>query len=385
MPTNGNTPERKYRAKANYKDRLKREAAKRQNGLCAYCSKPLPEDPKKYNLGHGTVTKAAVTLGKATREDGYLLNHDGTLSDNAIAIHNSRDLGECNQSQGTASIEETVGNPIRHSNYRILRMLVDERTRVQKARIAWFNRALSADMLDTEDVYEVAEQFTDAYADTEKRATKMLTAEVKKLVELDPVLYATMQVPGIGPVLAARILADIDFARAEHSSSLHRFAGYGVGGDGKRDKSVEGQPSVMNKRLKIAMRHAVESFIKLGPDRSPYARKYAIRKTFTENDAVWGLQKKGHRHNDAIGVTAKMFLSHLWEVGRRINGLSIEGPYVTMLPGKHDYISPQQYGWPDLEDVMDRFSNGNMGPKLTDDQIITGDLDEIAKQPDEET
>ncbi|NGX45878.1 MAG: hypothetical protein K940chlam2_01058 [Chlamydiae bacterium] len=335
-------------------DKLREEAATRQGWLCAYCNIRLPDDPAMFDLGHDT-SKSAVTRGEAEQIEVNVTNLDGSLSDNAIAIHNQQVL-PCNQSQGVSTLKDS-DRELNFSNYSIVRLLVDERTRSQKARLAWENRVRAATRLDHGEMVAMATGFADQYREIEKNMTKQLRLGVKALMDESPILWAAVQIPGISEVLAARIFADIDFYMAKHASSLHRFAGYGVI-DGKREGSVEGEPRHMNKRVKIAMRNAVESWIKLGPTKSKYAAFYYARRLKTENDPEWSQRKKGHRHNDAIGVTAKLFLSHAWEIGRELAGLSITGPYVHVDRSNPGYISPQAFGWPTIDEIRDA-TNGN--------------------------
>lgn len=368
--------DRKYRAKESQKDALKREARERQGGACVLCGEALPDDTKAFNLGHD-ISRSAPKRGEAKREDTYLVGPDKRLTANAIAVHNAQDK-RCNEIQGIRRVHEAKDLAFTKPNYTILRLLVDERTRIQKSRIAWFNRLLAADALDSGDVYDAAEPIYEWYLAREKEMNNRLKKEVKALCLADPILFATMQVPGVGAILAPRILADIDFSIPDHASSLHRFAGYSVK-DGKREQPELGKPRPMNKRLKIAMRNTVQSFIYMTSAKSAYAGFYdRARATAAANPAFAG-EKAGHLYNHAIGVTAKLFLSHLWEVGRRLQGLPVDGPYVVVhLPG-HTYIPPQDFGWPDVEDVLERWrklgANGNGVERFFTDE---GEVDDTS-------
>lgn len=79
------------------------------------------------------------------------------------------------------------------------------------------------------------------------------------------------------------------------------------------------------------------SFLKIGPDRSPYAKAYYDYKNRMENHVKYGVEhdkdkerpeaSKGHRHNMAMRYSVKLFLIDLYKAWRALEGLTVHPPY----------------------------------------------------------
>lgn len=222
----------------------------------------------------------------------------------------------------------------------MLRVVKDVRQAVQKQRIRVSNQlsALERNVDQaTEKDRKMLEAWLEVFEDIESRANRDLSRAVKGAGM--PIYNRLVDIKGIGDIMAARILAEIDIVRADTVSSLWKYAGYGVNADGKRDRPVKGQKLGYNKELKIVIRLAVESFIK---SRSPYASLY-----YTEKEkwmAREGITKM-HAHNAAIGKVAKVFLAHLWHVWRVVDGLPIRSVFAIEKMGHTHYIRPEEFGW----------------------------------------
>lgn len=222
-----------------------------------------------------------------------------------------------------------------------LSQLIDFRYRVQGNRIREGNR-LSAVERGASTVSERAEQimlmWAEAHSDMEAGIESMLADVLKD--NCPPIIEQLTELRGIGIITAAKIVSEIDIRRADTVSALWRYAGYGVV-DGKREKPVKGEKLHYNRRLKIAVRLACEGMLKA---RSPYAEIYASAKeafAATHPDAT-----KMHCHNAALGKQAKVFLCHLWDRWRKLEGLTVRDIYsIDRLKHEH-YIAPERFGWP---------------------------------------
>lgn len=226
----------------------------------------------------------------------------------------------------------------------IIRALVDLRDRtLQKSRIAFSNRlsAIEAgrDETDTK-THEMLSRWMERFDELEKIATHDIELASKGI---DIIEHLT-DLKGISYTLAAKVVSMIDIQRADTVSSLWKYAGYGVNGDGKRDKPVKGEKLVYNKRLKTACYLVGSSFLKCN---SPYRALYDKQKEYYElNRLDW---TKNHRHLAAMGYMIKFFLSHLWEHWRLLEGLPIRPLYVIEKMGHSTYSEPNDYGWRKLD------------------------------------
>ena len=146
---------------------------------------------------------------------------------------------------------------------------------------------------------------------------------------------------GIGPVLAAGLIAHIDIERAETAGQIWRYAGLDPTMEWKK-----GQKRPFNASLKVVCWKIGESFVKVSNNpKDVYGKIYAARKVYEteKNDAgdyeeyaktmlekfnygkttdaykayKAGRLPKGHIHERAKRYAVKMFLSHFHEVAYR--------------------------------------------------------------------
>lgn len=156
---------------------------------------------------------------------------------------------------------------------------------------------------------------------------------------------------GIGPVIAAGLLAHIDVAKAPTAGHVWRFAGLDP-----TTKWGKGQKRPWNADLKVLCWKIGESFVKVsGRDDAVYAQLYLARKAYEEarnaagayaDQAAELLATKnfraettakacyqegrlppGHLHARAKRYAVKLFLAHYLEEGRRLAGLEVVAPY----------------------------------------------------------
>jgi hypothetical protein len=162
------------------------------------------------------------------------------------------------------------------------------------------------------------------------------------------------QVKGIGPAMAGVIISEIDISKARYPSSLWKYAGLDVAGDGGgRSRKAEHlvRREFVNKAGEVKQRDSItfnpflktklvgvlaSSFLRVKD--SPYADvyrdykhrleshvKYQDGQLDEEGKAVKGL--KGHRHNMAMRYMVKRFLVDLYKAWRTIEGLPVSPEY----------------------------------------------------------
>ncbi len=221
----------------------------------------------------------------------------------------------------------------------LLRTLVDLRDRqIQKARIQFGNRLSAIERGDDESddrQRSVLERYHKRFQDIEKE----LDADIKEQVAEHPIYEQVSAVKGIGPGLAAKLIAMIDIERAPTISSLWRFAGYAVI-NGERERPTKGEKLHYNKRLKTTCYLVATAFLRAN---SPYRRVYDEAKAYYEaNRPDW---TKGHRHNAANRKMIKVFLSHLWLRWRLLEGLPVSNPYVHDIMKHGSLYAPEEFGW----------------------------------------
>jgi hypothetical protein len=224
----------------------------------------------------------------------------------------------------------------------ILRALVDTRDRqIQKARLQFGNRLDAITRGDDQSSPEqtvIVQRWYKRFMDLEEELDKDIAAEVKQYDIYD---YVTA-VKGIGPMLAAKLVAMIDIHRGTHVSSLWKYAGLAVV-DGKSERPTKGQKLGYNKRVRTTCFLIGESFLRSG---SPYRAEYdKAREYYAANRPDW---TDLHQHNAAMRKMVKLFLQHFWVTWRQLEGLSISKPYVNEKLGHEHYYGPESYGWPSV-------------------------------------
>lgn len=231
----------------------------------------------------------------------------------------------------------------RQLSTREVRYLVDSYYSIQEYRKATGNQIKA--LVSHGEPHEVISWFFDN--------TKVLENEIKKAMDAyslsSPVGQWSRQIRGIGPVIAAGLLAHIDITRASTAGAIWRYAGL--------DPSVtwgKGEKRPWNASLKTLCWKIGESFVKMGNE-SFYNRLYAERKEFeTEQNeqlayaeqAAQGAQRvgkgtesykyyiigklpPGHIHQRAKRYAVKIFLAHWHEVAYEFHyGKQPPNPYV---------------------------------------------------------
>ena len=264
-----------------------------------------------------------------------------------------------------------------------LRALVDLRDRtLQKSRVAFGLRVgaveRGADTMN-EAGLEIIQRWNDRFNALEEEADK----DIENMVKEIPIVEHMTDVKGIGKMLAAKVVSMIDIERADTVSALWRYAGYGLGdywqdangnivspvsgwkfkpakkkGDKKErvfdtPEPEEGWTKVKvidrpiahwclpyNSRLKTTLYLVATSFMRCG---SPYRKIYdEAREADAKSEHPL---KDGHAHNRALRKMIKVWLSHLWEHWRKMEGLPVREIYVIEKLGHTHYTKPEDFGW----------------------------------------
>lgn len=159
-------------------------------------------------------------------------------------------------------------------------------------------------------------------------------------------------VVGIGPAMASVVISEIDITKAEYPSSVHKYAGLDVAGDGQgrsrkkehleesqyTDKNGELQTKkgiTFNPFLKTKLVGVLgSSFVKQSPDKCKYRKVYDDYKHRIENMEAHKEKSKGHRHNMAVRYMIKIFLIDLYNEWRSLEGLPVAPTYTEAKLGK---------------------------------------------------
>lgn len=266
-------------------------------------------------------------------------------------------------------------------NLDLLKTLIDLRDRVlQKERIAWNNRLAAikngADTGSPEEVERLT-FYMERFGELEKLATEDIQKYVKDLVIVEYMCW----VKGIGPILAAKVIAHIDIDEPDTVSAMWRYCGYSVVNSGeyvypcgheqpsngngpvdastlcatcnarpvmqgKAERPTKGERLHYNARLKSACFLVAESLVRTG---SPYREIYDKAKEYYElNRPSWN---KMHIHRASQRKMVKVWLAHLWLVWRTIEGLPADPAYPDAILNHSHIYPPEYFGWPSLDEL----------------------------------
>lgn len=189
-----------------------------------------------------------------------------------------------------------------------------------------------------------------------------LNEEIGKYVRQHPAYDWFSKVKGIGDLNIGKVLSLIDIERATMVSKLWRYAGIGVV-DGKAERQRRGEKLHYNKMLKSMCWRLAKGLIRAKGEYYKYyqEKKREYERRFreegkeiisatnlpkdkrglkTETDEFFAL---GHLDLMAMRKMIKLFLSHLWLIWRKAEGLPITAPYVHAIKGHSDYRPPEDF------------------------------------------
>lgn len=165
---------------------------------------------------------------------------------------------------------------------------------------------------------------------------------------------------GIGPVIAAGMVAYVDVEKAKTAGAVWRYFGYEPG-----QRRVKGQKSNWNPTAKQILFHAGSSFVRQSPEKSYYRRVYDERKayeiakneagdyesqarvkTYTAAEAkTWaerGMLTPGHIEARVRRYIAKLFASHYHMMAYREHyGCEPPLPYPIAHQGHVHFVPPE--------------------------------------------
>ena len=204
---------------------------------------------------------------------------------------------------------------------------------VQRQRIQAGNHHSASAQGASHGGQELAAYLETMFGDIEQQ----LAGQIATTAFVHPAYDWLIRVKGIGPSLAASLLAHIDIERAATVSALWRYAGLGVV-DGQAERKTVGEKLHYNNDLKRTCYLIGVSMIRSA---SPYKAEYVEAKAYYEQARPdW---TPAHRHHAARRKMVKLFLSHLWLVWRTRVGLPISQPYAFQVLNHGDYKSPRLY------------------------------------------
>ena len=255
------------------------------------------------------------------------------------------------------------------------RYLVDTYYQIQDLRIATKNQCKSIDNRYFNgkpiEPHETLEFFSDNFEIIEKNIKRSL----KKYVESQPIGEWLLSICGIGEVLAAGLIANIDISKVQTAGQIQSFAGLNPNAVWNK-----GEKRPFNARLKTLCWKIGESFVKVSNnEKDVYGKLYKIRKEYETkkndlleySDQADELAKKfkkstesykyysnhmlppAHIHSRAKRYAVKIFLSHLFSVWYELeNHEKPPKPYaIAILNHAHEIPIPNY----DL--IMDKFLN----------------------------
>jgi hypothetical protein len=167
-----------------------------------------------------------------------------------------------------------------------------------------------------------------------KEIEDYLTETIAEEVQFHEMWDWMSAVKGIGPGLAASLLAYLDIERAPTVSSLWKYCGQGVT-DGQRDRPRKGEKLSYNAKAKRVCYLIATSFLRAG---SPYRDEYDVAKAYYTENRDW---RPAHVDMASRRKMIKMFLSHMWVVWRYERELEARKPYAMTVLG-HDGM---KYPW----------------------------------------
>lgn len=245
------------------------------------------------------------------------------------------------------------------------RFLVDQYYQLQEFRITASGQVRAVLQSEREEPHETLSFFGDQFKVLEKQIQGSLDT-YSNASELGR--WAREHI-GIGPVIAAGLLAHIDVTKAPHASSVWRFAGLAPG-----QRKQKGVKRDWNANLKVLCWKIGDSFVKFsGNQKCYYGHMYRERKVLeVERDARGGNSaeaartletlnirdtatlakyKSGHLPDGRLDMRArryavKRFLVHYWEAAWWLEyNTEPPNPYVQAYLG-HTHMDPCPIPYP---------------------------------------
>ena len=189
------------------------------------------------------------------------------------------------------------------------------------------------------------------YLDIEKSEKKMFDLLEDNLYVFGDVAKWLTDQFGVNKKLAGYLLAYLNPHRAPNPSCFHAYCGFGVGLDGKADcMSTLILKEYVDKKGKVQLKQSIKfqkdlkakivtciglNFIK---KTSPWRKRYEeVRYRYEHRPDLDPIKDKARIYKMTIRVIAKEFLTQLWLVMRKSEGLSLTVPYHVAKLGMRDH------------------------------------------------
>jgi len=222
-----------------------------------------------------------------------------------------------------------------------LRVLVEVRYDVQDVRIATLNRLRSIGMIRT------------SYPETLKKIEDDIDKEILQELKQIPIWNVWLsKIKGVGVALGGGLIARIgDIGRFPNVSKLWAYCGLHVV-DGAMPQRKKGSKINWNPHLRVLAWKLGEAFVKT---KGFYRKRYEeFREMEDKRDYICDRCKQyfpdrkqcidKHRFARAKRKTVKMFMAHLFDVWRKLEGLPTPKPYAFAFLGHSKYIPPPSEG-----------------------------------------
>lgn len=204
-----------------------------------------------------------------------------------------------------------------------------------------------------------------------EEAEEAHATNIKHIVKDFPIWSEFLEkVPGCGPLMASIIICRIDPRKSKYPSSIWKFAGLDVAGDGRgrgrfKDHLVPRTYTNAKNEVKETVGITFDPFLKtkligvLGPSllkaaaitkngTKKYAEAYYGYKNRLENHPAHQEKTPKHRHNMAIRFMVKRFLVDLYKEWRALEGLEVHAEYGEAKLGLTHGVD-ESTGWPSID------------------------------------
>lgn len=178
---------------------------------------------------------------------------------------------------------------------------------------------------------ELLSRFQEEFLSFEKEIEKAILRSIRQ----HPMYPWLKSCKGIGPILAASLISQIDITKAEHASSLWKYCGLAVDLEtGKAERREKGKKISWNPFLKKTCWKVGEQFVK---SKGKYRTIYDTSKEFyqkkfpkevKDTKSKRTFYTKGHIHALAKRRAVKLFLADFWVAWRTQEGLPVSAPFM---------------------------------------------------------
>lgn len=222
----------------------------------------------------------------------------------------------------------------------VARPLVDLRDRtLQKSRIAFHNRVAAIER-GADDATKEGLALLQAWEERFSKLEDEANEDIYNLIRDEPIVQDIQAIKGIGPILAAKLVSMVDISRSPTVSAFWRYCGYAVI-DGAAERRTRGEKLHYSSRVRSTCYLIGSSFLKTKD--SPYKPLYYDAKEYyQEVHPDW---TKKHIHLAALRKMIKVFLCHLWEYWREMEGLETPPLYVMQQMGHTHKYDKRDFGW----------------------------------------